>query len=341
MRATQFLCVSAYAAGEHAQALAAGSRVLSVATELGDVSMQAVANGYLGYSHLARTDYAQATACLRRSVDALVGSLLRDRLGQVMLPPVAFRAFLAWTLVELGEFAEAAAIADEAVQIAEDADHHPASVLIAQYGLGLTAVRQGRLARGIASLEQALAICRDLGLSFYVHYVAPPLALAYAFSGRPGEAVDLLEQAVGQDVALGVMCHHGLTLTTLAEVYLLAGRPRDARVSAEQALRLSRERQEPGHEAHALRVLGDTEAACEPPEFERAAASYQQALGLAQTLGMRPLVAHSHLGLGKLYRRTSKREQAREHLVTSTTLYRETDMQFWVGQTEAEMMVVV
>ena len=52
---------------------------------------------------------------------------------------------------------------------------------------------------------------------------------------------------------------------------------------------------------------------------------------------MRPLVAHCHFGLGKLYRRTGKRKEAREHLTTATTMYREMDMRFWREQTEAEM----
>jgi hypothetical protein len=52
---------------------------------------------------------------------------------------------------------------------------------------------------------------------------------------------------------------------------------------------------------------------------------------------MRPLVAHCHLGLGKLYRRTGKREQAQEHLTTATTMYREMDMRFWLEQAEVEM----
>ena len=46
--------------------------------------------------------------------------------------------------------------------------------------------------------------------------------------------------------------------------------------------------------------------------------------------GMRPLVARCRLGLGRLYRRTGKREQAREHLTTATTMYREMGMQFWL-----------
>jgi Double zinc ribbon len=57
-------------------------------------------------------------------------------------------------------------------------------------------------------------------------------------------------------------------------------------------------------------------------------------------LAHRPLVAHCHLGLGKLYRRTGKREEAREHLTTATTMYREIDMAFWLEQAEAEMSAV-
>jgi hypothetical protein len=49
------------------------------------------------------------------------------------------------------------------------------------------------------------------------------------------------------------------------------------------------------------------------------------------------LVAHCHLGLGTLYRRTGKREQAQEHLATATTMYREMDMRFWLEQAQAEM----
>jgi hypothetical protein len=52
---------------------------------------------------------------------------------------------------------------------------------------------------------------------------------------------------------------------------------------------------------------------------------------------MRPLVAHCHLGLGKLCRRTDKREEAREHLTTATTMYREMAMRFWLEHAEAEL----
>jgi hypothetical protein len=60
-------------------------------------------------------------------------------------------------------------------------------------------------------------------------------------------------------------------------------------------------------------------------------------MALATELEMRPLVAHCHLGLGKLHRRTDKREQAREHLATATTMYREMGMTYWLEKAEAEL----
>jgi hypothetical protein len=63
---------------------------------------------------------------------------------------------------------------------------------------------------------------------------------------------------------------------------------------------------------------------------------YQESTALAAAAGMRPLIAHCHLGLGKLYRRTGKREQAQQHLATATTMYREMGMTFWLETAEKE-----
>jgi hypothetical protein len=63
---------------------------------------------------------------------------------------------------------------------------------------------------------------------------------------------------------------------------------------------------------------------------------YRKAMALAEPRGMRPLISHCHLGLGKLYRRTGKREQAQENLTIATTMYREMEMTYWLEQAEAE-----
>jgi hypothetical protein len=58
---------------------------------------------------------------------------------------------------------------------------------------------------------------------------------------------------------------------------------------------------------------------------------------LAEELGMRPLLAHCHLGLGKLYRRTRKQQQAKEHIVTARAMMREMEMGLWLEKAEAEL----
>ena len=70
---------------------------------------------------------------------------------------------------------------------------------------------------------------------------------------------------------------------------------------------------------------------------ETAEGYHREALALAGELGMRPLVAHCHFHLGKLFRKADQQEQAREHLTRGTTMYREMAMRFWLDQAESEM----
>jgi len=105
-------------------------------------------------------------------------------------------------------------------------------------------------------------------------------------------------------------------------------------------LALAREHQERGHQAYALRLLGDIAAYRAPPGIDQAAVHYRQALSLAEELGMRPLVAHCHLGLGTLYASVSQSEQARAALTTAIAMYRAMDMTFWLPQAEAALAQV-
>jgi predicted protein tyrosine phosphatase len=121
---------------------------------------------------------------------------------------------------------------------------------------------------------------------------------------------------------------------------MLAGRLREAHALAVGALTHARTHQERGNEAYALRLLGDIAAQREPPEHTQVEAHYQQALALAEELGMRPLVAHCHRGLGTLYLKTAQREQARAALSSAFALYRAMDMHFWRPQAEAALAQV-
>jgi tetratricopeptide (TPR) repeat protein len=120
----------------------------------------------------------------------------------------------------------------------------------------------------------------------------------------------------------------------------VTGRLEEALVHARQALELSRTHKERGTEAWALRLLGDMAAQRDPQEHDQADEYYRQALALAEELGMRPLQAHCHLGLGTLYGKISRWEDDRSELTTATTLYRAMDMTFWLPQAEATLAQV-
>ena len=123
----------------------------------------------------------------------------------------------------------------------------------------------------------------------------------------------------------------------LGEEHLLAGHLDEALSVARQALALARDRKERGHEAWALRLRGEIHAHRDPPETEVAEGYYREALALADELGMRPLLAHCHLGLGTLAGRMGDSKKACEDLSTAARMYREMGMTFWLAKAEAPL----
>jgi tetratricopeptide (TPR) repeat protein len=126
----------------------------------------------------------------------------------------------------------------------------------------------------------------------------------------------------------------------LSEAYLLAGRLEEARQRAAQAVDLTRQYQQRGNHAWALWLLGEGTARQASPAVESAAGHYRQALALADELGMRPLVAHCHRGLGMLYSKLGQQEQARGELSSAIEMYRTMAMTFWLPQAEAVLAQV-
>jgi class 3 adenylate cyclase/tetratricopeptide (TPR) repeat protein len=317
-------------------ALAYGQRALTIAAGLGDIGLTVTAQCYLGTAYYSLGDYGQAAECSRKTVACLHGALLQERFGLLSLAAVHSRLSLVHSLAECGAFTEGRVSAEEGVRIAEAADH-PYSRVHAYWAVGFRALRQGDLCHALPVLERALALAQEAHLRLLVPCVAAPLGAAYALAGRTAEALLLLEQAVAQAVAMRFMFHHAFRVVLLGETYLLAGRLDEASTQAQRALEFSRAHQERGHEAYALRLLGEIAAQRTPTEVTQAEAYYQQALALAEELGMRPLQAHCHRGLGTLYRQVERLDEARVALSTAIHMYRTMGMTFWLPQAEAAL----
>jgi tetratricopeptide (TPR) repeat protein len=249
------------------------------------------------------------------------------------------RGRLAECHAELGTFAEGSALGEEGLRIAEEVDHL-VSLIWAYHEIGLLFLRQGDLPRALPLLERAVSLCQHADLPSIFPRVAPALGAAYTLGGRATDAMPLLTQAMEWTTATQMVSYQALCSLPLGEAHLLAGRLEEAHTLAERTLALAREHQERGHEAYALRLLGEIAARREPAERDQAEAYYQQALALADDLGMRPLQAHCHRGLGTLYRGTGQQVQVRTELLAAIALYRAMEMTFWLPETEAALAQV-
>jgi class 3 adenylate cyclase/tetratricopeptide (TPR) repeat protein len=320
--------------GDHDRAIAYGQRAVALAAALGDGSLQVSMNLELGMVYRTLGDYRRAMEYFGRNVASLA-DLTRER-SSAGAPPIASLSYLVWCLAEMGEFPEGIARGEEGVRLAEVLGQ-PISLIFAYRGVGYAYLVKGDLHQAIPMLERGLALARDR--PGYFPWISASLGYAYALAGRIAEAIPLLEEAVQRAASIGRV-GQSLRLVYLSEAYLLAGRMESVLDLALRALTLAREHKEQGHEAYALQLLGEIAAQHDPPELESAEAYYGQALTLAEALGMRPLLAHCHLGLGTLYAKIGRREQARSELAAAIELFRATEMHFWLTRAEAALAPV-
>jgi DNA-binding SARP family transcriptional activator len=331
-RIANFMVNQCMFTGDYDGAVRFGGEALGIARTLGDRSIEVTATTNLGSTYSARGEFSDAAAFLERNV-ALEGDLRFERFGSVSIQSAWSGAHLAEVLSELGRFDEAIERAEASVQIAEEADN-PFTLNFGLFALGRVQLRRGDLQRATQVLERGHDLCRARQVAYWTPFVAATLAVAYALASRADEALPLVAGAVEEFRRRPNHFRPAVIPLCAGITYLAAGRIDEAASHSREALALTRRTKARAAEAHALCLAGDVASVgC----AEEAPGHYREALALAGELGMRPLAAQCHLGLGRLYRRTGKREQAREHLTSAITMYREMGMMFWLGQAEAEM----
>ena len=256
----------------------------------------------------------------------LSGELIRERFGAGSLPSVLSRSYMVFSLVDLGEFAEAVSVGEEAVRIADEADTAHSQVLAA-HSLGLAYLCQ----RGLRPCDPAARA--DL---------APLPSRAYSPRGPPARlgarlCVRAFRAGRRRHIAArtGGAANRGASKSFSG---MPSGSPGWERPICSPAARTTRSISLNGGRACAPTRNRDT-GLCAPaprrdrrpetqPDVEKAEAAYQQALTLADPLGMRPLRAHCQLGLGPFTSGRSAR-QAKAELSAAEALFRSMEMTLW------------
>jgi tetratricopeptide (TPR) repeat protein len=324
--------------GEVDEAVAAGTRALTIAHRRGDLGLRLQATKHLAQVYKELGEHERVVDLVRANLAALPPEAVDERFGESAPVSVYDRVTLVISLAQLGRFAEATEPAEVALQLAERTGH-AFTIGFAHWAAINLHAHQGDWARALSHAERGLAVLRAGNVDLNQ---GPQIAASAWILAQLGQTTDAARRIQEGEpyVARWAAGSPGAVRTfgnrvTLGRACLLLER-------AEQARRLVEEVFEAAHRfrgsrAHALHLFG--ELAAHPRHFDagQSARYYGEALALAEELKMRPLVAHCHLGLGKLFRRTDTQARAREHLATATMLYREMEMPFWLEQAAEEV----
>ena len=327
-RVFTFKALYFWSIGQQDLAIDASERALVVAQPVGETPAEVLAKLFAGRARHARGDYAQAIELMTWVISATDGDRA-NFLGMANLPSVSARTWLSWSLAERGEFGLAFTRVDEAVFIAEAVDHL-VSRIYAYMALGIVHLRQGNFDLAIQTLERAHQMSERADLRMARATVAGYLGRAYTLSNQAARAIEILNDAVAAAAGMELMVDQAMRLMHLGGAYLHIDQVEQATSIANLALHNSQKYHARGATAWTQWLLGEINArAC---NLGAAEDHYLQAMGLASELGMGPLLAHCHFGLGKGYGRASKDEQSREYLVAAAAAYRTLEMSPWIRE---------
>ena len=216
------------------------------------------------------------------------------------------QAYLGLGLGARGEYARALDAFQHCREIAGAIEHRH-WLMVAHWGLGALLLDLLDLPAASAELERALAMGRDIGQLFSVHFAVAFLAETYVAQGDLARAAALLAELHGAEMRIDTMALR-LVAYARAKLALAYNQPNDALAIADQLIDTAT----PNGPATAIPDLwllrGEAlHALGRAPEAERALLS---AASVAQTQGLAPTYWRAQIALGQLYRSRNQRDLA-------------------------------
>jgi tetratricopeptide (TPR) repeat protein len=210
---------------------------------------------------------------------------------------VSAHVWLTLFRAERGEFDAGAAEGEIAMRLAAHPRCSEHEIVWSRLGVGRLQVVRGDLTEAIETLAPALPLCEG-ELVIYFSRVASSLGTAYAATGRAAEGISLLQRADERARMIGFAFGHALVLAQLGGAFLLKGDPERAQEIGLQAVEMAQRSGERGNEAWAHCLLGDVAASRRARPAGQA--HYQEALAIAEQLGMAPVRVRCLAGLNRL-----------------------------------------
>jgi class 3 adenylate cyclase/tetratricopeptide (TPR) repeat protein len=317
--------------GQNGDALETSKRAIPIARKHGDLRARLMTYVMAGQLSLIIGDFDGAIGLEHEALALMEGQPPGERYG--MAAPMAVNAMnvLSRALAETGRFDEAFAVADRMVKIGE-ADNGAYALVMIYNVRGSISLLHGDVQESLPILSRSIAVRQATNLPDFPMNASISLARGLLLLGRVDESAVLHEQSVNLEKYLVDGRYVPVIQTWWAAILDRLGRRQEAETAVTTGLDLARVSGQRPDEAYALWVGG--QIADDAVVAER---RYGEALVLAEKLGMRPLQAHCHLGLGKLYRRIGRAEAARTELITAVSMLREMGMTFWLPEAETEL----
>ncbi len=318
-----FKSASNWQLGRSKAAIEAADAALCTGEESENLSLCVAANFYLGCAYVTTGNCRRAEELFGAVTDALTGELRREQCGLPFAPAVIARSWIIWALAERGQFIQGQKLSEEGIDLAMELQH-PFNLAHIYYDVGCFYEAKGDIKQAVAAHEKAYGFVTGWGLTYLSPFIMGFLGHSYALAGRHDESLSFLDRAQAAYEKIGLGLFRSLIGIHRGEAYFLAGRAGQAQELTAEALDLARSRGEQGHQAHGLRVLGTIAAKADKPDLEAAERYFNQAIALANTHRMRPLVAQCHVCLGDLLSDVrGRREEGEEHIQTGLDMARD------------------
>ena len=280
-RVYAFMTMNQSNVGELDEALVSGSRALEISGRLGDLGLRILATGFLEVAHYTRGEYDRVIELATGNLAAVPAESVYENFGHFGPASVWDRAWLVMSLAELGQFAEAAKYAAEAIHLAEPTQH-PFTISMAHFAAGVLHLLKGDWVQARSLIERWVAVARTGHLILHHPWAVASSAWALAQLGEASEALNRLREGERSSSIRprGESCASRLGLPRAGSRWSAArparrsaapGRPRGRSLSFEPRLA-----------PLALHLLGDIADPSRPLRRQGGEAHYRQALALAE-----------------------------------------------------------
>ncbi len=305
-----------------------GLRAATLARRLGHEGMTVTALFYLAQAHLWRGEVKDTQAILAGDAAWIDGRLRRMRLGTTGTASVLWLTTLASAHTYLGAFEEARAACEAARVIAAEGER-PYDVASVHFYTGFALSHAGEVDAALAALRQGLEVCTTHGVLLLVPVLSTTLGYTEALGGDAARGIALLERAVGIGRQVRMPYLEGQASAYLGYAKLLHGGADEALADVVRAVEVARAHRMRGVEAAALRLLGMCWMHGAKRDIENARRHLHDAAALAAELRLLPDVAHCHSEMALLHAMAHGDAAARDAAAKARALYGRLGMGFW------------